>query len=126
MRNAVLKLAVLGALGVVSVHATATGLVAIPTTGFSGSAYTLCNTTGNFGSSIPTAPTTGANNTCAVFPTNEATSPVAGYSLVASSNRPAVIGGITVGTVADRVWRNTVSIGGQVLHSSIFIVPATG
>ncbi len=106
MRNAVLKLAVLGALGVVSVHAAATGFVAIPTTGFSGTAYTLCNTTGNFGSSIPVQPTTGANNTCAVFPTSELSYPGYGVAAVTVS-RPAVINGVTVGTVTDRVFRNS-------------------
>lgn len=107
MKNVTIKLAVLSALSFISAHSMATGLVPIPTTGFSGTAYTLCNTTGNFGSSIPTQPTAGANNTCAVFPTNDATSPVAGYTLIASTNRSAIIGGITVGSVADRVWRNT-------------------
>jgi hypothetical protein len=107
MKNVTIKLAVLSALSFVAGQAMATGLVSIPTTGFTGTAYTLCNTTGNFGSSIPVQPTTLANNTCAVFPANEATSPVAGYTLVASTTRNAVIGGITVGTISDRVWRNT-------------------
>lgn len=105
MRNAVLTFAVLGALSVVSMHATATGLVTIPSTGFSGSAYTLCNTTGNFGSSTPTQPTTSANNTCAVFPGSELSFP--GYTSVVATSRPAVINGVTVGTVTDRIFRNS-------------------
>lgn len=105
MRNAVLTLAVLGAFSVVSMHASATGLVAIPSTGFSGTAYTLCNTTGNFGSSTPTQPTTSANNTCAVFPGSELSFP--GYSPVVATSRSASINGVTVGTVTDRVFRNS-------------------
>lgn len=106
MKKQIIKFAVLSVLSL-SVPVMATGLVNIPATGFSGSAYTLCNTTGNFGSSISTQPSTSANNTCAVFPTNEVTSPVTGYTIIASTTRSAVIGGITIGTVTDRVWRNT-------------------
>lgn len=105
MKNVTIKLAVLSALSFVSVQASATGFVAIPTTGFTGTAYTLCNTTGNFGSSIPTQPTTGANNTCAVFPSSELS--YTGYGVAAASTtRNAVINGVTVGTVTDRVFRN--------------------
>jgi hypothetical protein len=107
MKKEILAMALAGLYVGNTTSALATGLVAIPATGFSGTAYMLCNTTGNFGSSNPTPPTTSANNTCAVFPANEATSPVSGYTLVASTTRNAVIGGVTVGTVADRVWRNT-------------------
>lgn len=107
MKHMTLKFAVLGALGLVSAQAMATGLVAIPTTGFSSSAYTSCNTTGNFGSSIPTLPTSGANNICATFPSTDLASPVSGYTLAASATRSAVINGVTVGNVSDRVWRNS-------------------
>lgn len=106
MKNTLLNLMV-GA--ILSMHVTqvlATGLIAIPATGFSTSAYSLCNTTGNFGSGISVAPSTTANNTCAVFPTNDVTSPVTGYTLIASSTKNAVINGMTVGNVTDRVWRN--------------------
>ncbi|WP_029148224.1 hypothetical protein [Methylophilus sp. 5] len=106
MKKLILALAVSGLYAINTTSAFATGLVAIPATGFSESAYTLCNTTGNFGSSVSTTPTTTANNTCTVFPANEAISPVAGYTLIASVSRSAVIGGVTIGTVSDRVWRN--------------------
>ncbi|SDK14027.1 hypothetical protein SAMN05192566_0290 [Methylophilus rhizosphaerae] len=107
MKSVTIKLAVLGALSFISMQSMATGLVAIPTTGFTSSAYTSCNTTGNFGSSIPTLPTTTANNTCAVFPTSESADPTgAGYTLAASKTRSATINGVTVGYVLDRVWRN--------------------
>jgi hypothetical protein len=106
MKKLILALVVSGLYAINTTPVFATGLVAIPASGFSESAYTLCNTTGNFGSSVSITPTTTANNTCAVFPTNEAFSPVAGYTLIASTSRNAVIGGITVGTVSDRVWRN--------------------
>jgi hypothetical protein len=106
MKKVILAMAVAGLYAFNTTSAFATGLVAIPAAGFSGTAYTLCNTTGNFGSSTPTQPTTGANNTCATFPTNEATSPVSGYTLIASTTRNAVINGATIGNVSDRVWRN--------------------
>lgn len=104
MRKAIFTLALLGVLSVISMNAAATGLVAMPNTGFSGSAYTLCNTTGNFGSSIATQPTVAANNICAVFPGTEITYP--GYGTVVATSRPAIINGITVGIVTDRVLRN--------------------
>lgn len=64
-----IKLAVITALGMLSGQALATGFVNIPTTGFSvsggTSAYTLCNTTGNFGSgsgaNAPVKPAPGSN-----------------------------------------------------------------
>lgn len=105
MKKVMINLAVLNALSLLSVPAMATGFVNIPATGFSGTAYTLCNTTGNFGSAIATQATTSANNTCAVFPSIEMSYP--GYGLsVAVASRPAIINGITIGTVTDRVFRN--------------------
>lgn len=121
MKYLSLKLAVLGALGMTSVPVFATGLVSLPATGVSvtggTSAYITCNTTGNFGSGsgagAPVKPTTSANNTCAVFPANESTSPVSGFSLVTSATRSVVMnntytGGVnkTVGSVTEYVWRN--------------------
>lgn len=113
MKQISLRVAVATALSLLAGQAMATGLVAIPAAGFSGTAYTLCNTTGNFGSSITTLPTASANNTCAVFPANEATSPVSGFTLVANATRPVVVNNtytnftnVTVGNVTDRVWRN--------------------
>lgn len=88
-----------------SLPVMATGFVNIPATGFSGTAYTLCNTTGNFGSSIGVVPSSSANNTCAVFPNSELSYP--GYGLaIASTTRTASIGGVSVGVVTDRVFRN--------------------
>lgn len=82
MKNVQLKLAIIGAFSVFSATSMSAGFVNIPTTGFSGSAYTRCmaqpttiggsaTTVGNFGSgSTPNGnptptPTTTANNTCA-------------------------------------------------------------
>ncbi len=118
MKNMVLKAAVMSALGLVSAQAVATGLVNVPDTGFAvgsdTSPYTLCNTTGNFGSEDATWPTTSANNTCAVFPANVNTAPESGYTMVASTTRNMVLNDsahtnnsdVTVGTIVDRVWRN--------------------
>jgi hypothetical protein len=117
--NMVLKAAVLGALGLVSAQAMATGLVNLPATGFavgSGtSAYTLCNTTGNYGSGDSDVPTTTSNNTCAVFVANQFTAPESGFTQITSVSRNIVLNNstytgttsVTIGTVIDRVWRKS-------------------
>lgn len=116
MKHTKLNLAVLAVFGFASQLTLATGFVNLPTTGFTvtggTSAYTLCNTTGNFGSGLATKPTTSANNTCAVFPASELTTPETGFSLVASASRPVVMNNTytgntdkTVGTVTEYVWR---------------------
>lgn len=113
MNNLSLKLAVLGVLGLASVQASA-GFVNLPTTGFSvsggTSAYTPCNTSGDFGSGIPTKPTAGA--LCAVFPASEISTPETGFSIVGSASRPVVMNNTytgntnkTVATVTEYVWR---------------------
>jgi hypothetical protein len=105
MNKVIIKLATLNVLSL-SLPVMATGFVNIPATGFSDSAYTLCNTTGNFGSAITINPTASANNTCAVFPNSALSYP--GYGIpVASTTRQAIVGGVTVGTVTDRVFRNS-------------------
>lgn len=116
MKHTKLNLAVLAVFGFASQMTLATGFVNLPTTGFtvSGgtSAYTVCNTSGNFGSGVATKPTTSSNNTCAVFPANELTSPETGFTLVASASRSVVMNNTytgntdkTVGTVTEYVWR---------------------
>ncbi len=128
MRNTLLKLAVIGALGASS-YAQA-GWVSVPDTGFTGSAYTSCyntgrvtpyggvanNTKGNFGS-YPIAsanyPASGSNDTCWVaFSGSEATLPTGktGFSTTASVTRSIpnpVSGGAAIGEVYDRYWRNS-------------------
>lgn len=117
--NMVLKAAVLGALGLVSAQAMATGLVNLPATGFAvgsdTSAYTLCNTTGNFGAGDSVDPTTTSNNTCAVFVANQFTAPESGFTQITSVSRNIVLNNstytgttsVTIGTVIDRVWRKS-------------------
>ena len=119
MKQLAIKVAIAGAFGFVSAQAMATGLVSIPATGFSvtggTSAYRLCNTTGNFGSGETDLPTSTTNNDCAVFPTNASTSPVSGYSLVASRSVALNLNdaahtnntNIRVGTLRNYMWRNT-------------------
>jgi|APLak6261695196_1056220.scaffolds.fasta_scaffold01035_3 hypothetical protein len=120
MKKITLKLAVLSALSVLSAQAMATGLVALPSAGLAVSAgtnqpagttpYVTCNPTGNFGSTVPTAPTAGANNDCAVFLNTPATftsvnaSPVAGYTLVQSVNSSVVNAN---GTTLAKRWQKT-------------------
>jgi hypothetical protein len=118
-KNMVLKAAVLSALGLVSAQAMATGLVNIPSTGFAvgsdTSAYTLCNTTGNFGSDEADLPTTTSNNTCAVFPLTGLSAPESGFTLVTSVSRNIVLNdstytgttSVTIGAVTDRIWRKS-------------------
>lgn len=119
MRNSLLKLAVLSALGV-SAQAMATGLVPLPLAGFTTvagtsqtagtSAYTRCNTTGNYGAGAATAPTTGANNTCAVFPANINTTPVTGFTIVAAGTSTVSLtgnGGEALASMNQRLFRNS-------------------
>ncbi|NOT12824.1 MAG: hypothetical protein HOP23_13500 [Methylococcaceae bacterium] len=120
MNKIALRSFTLGSLLFASVPAMATGFVVLPTTGFpvagGASAYTLCNVTGDFGSSpdgsIPPTftPAPGANNTCAIpsIPT--------GYAQTANIVRNIVMrnaytrnANVTVGTVTDRVWRSGAS-----------------
>jgi hypothetical protein len=133
--NMILKAAVLGALSLVSAQAMATGLVNLPSTGFAvgsdTSPYTVCNTTGNFGSGDATIPTTTANNTCAVFPANVNTAPETGFTLVTSVTRNIVLNdsmhtnntNVTLGNVVDRVWRkastNECIYGAQITMSNV-------
>lgn len=113
MKNIKLKLAVLGAFGMLSAQAMATGLVALPTAGFAvtggTSAYTLCNTTGGFGAGVAADPTATTNNTCAVFPANSLTSPVAGFTLVAGTDTTQTVqaNGQNLYYMDQRVFRNT-------------------
>ncbi len=103
--------AVSGMLLLGSTTAMATGFVTLSQTGYAvpggTSAYTLCNTTGNFGQGTSIAPTPAANNTCAIFQNNP---PLAGFSLIAStgnSPRNVSLNGAVVARVDDRVWRNS-------------------
>ncbi|WP_284451922.1 hypothetical protein [Methylophaga thalassica] len=126
MKHSTLKLSMLAALGLTATQASALGLVGLPDTGFSSSAYTSCyndgrvvppstadDVKGNFGSyPIATAnqPSSTSNNTCYVSPpSSEAASPVAGYlpAGVRTTTIPATTGGSgNIGTIVDRVWRN--------------------
>lgn len=121
MKKVILAMAFAGLFVVNTTPVYATGLVTIPEAGFSGTAYKECFALGqspsqpknNYGSAGDAGPTLSADNECAIFPTNDAASPVSGYTLVTAANRNVVInntytGGtsITVGVVQDRVWRN--------------------
>ena len=130
MKNVQLKLAIIGAFSVFSATTMSAGFVNIPTTGFSGSAYTRCmaqpttiggstTTVGNFGSgSTPNGnptptPTTTANNTCAIVPApaNDLASPETNYSFVTSATRTVSVnniytsGSVNIGNVLEVVWR---------------------
>jgi len=122
MKNVKLKLAVLSAFSMLSIQAMATGLVSLPTAGVAVAASTnqpagttgwaLCNTTGNYGSGTYTAPTTGANNTCAVFPggaRNLTTSPVSTIATAVAAKTTTTItaNSETLGTLGERTWRNS-------------------
>ncbi len=122
MKQIAIKVAVLGALGLVSAQAMATGFVNLPTAGLNLSGgtsspvtpYARCNDTGDFGSGTSTAPTAGAHNVCAVFPANPfvAPAPYASFSLVTSNTQtvvmPAPYAGANpnVATITDAVFRN--------------------
>jgi hypothetical protein len=135
MRNMLLKSAVLGVLlPSMSAHA---GWVAVPSTGFTGSAYTSCYNTnrdetpgplgdgvggaaddrkGNFGSYplvLANYPASGVNDTCWVAkPANEATLPAGktGFTLVGTRTVtiPTTTGGTgNIGQLVDYAWRNS-------------------
>ncbi|MGJ8620933.1 MAG: hypothetical protein ACSHWN_11430 [Methylophilaceae bacterium] len=130
MKQITLKLAVISALSMSSAHVMADWVTLSPTGyavaagyNYSGSpagttAYTICNPTGDFGSS----PTTDAVNTadaCYVVTTNEAFSPDSTYTgaarfPIASANRPIIVnntytGGVnkTIGNMQEYVWRKS-------------------
>ena len=125
MKNLVLKAAVLVALGLLSIQASATGLINIPAAGIAvsagtgqptggTSAYALCNTTGNFCSGTSTPPSSTLYNTCAVFPSSITTSPVSGFTLVADIIRSISANNtytnnttVTIASMRDLVWRNS-------------------
>ncbi|MCB5187942.1 hypothetical protein LG200_07980 [Methylobacillus caricis] len=106
--------------------ALATGFVELPAEGFAvedgTSAYTLCNSSGKFSphgqadiprSNIPLKPTPAVSNTCAVFPSNEITAPLEGYTLVTHAVRQAVMNNAytaykdkKIASVTEFVWRN--------------------
>ncbi len=127
MKNTLLKLAVIGALGFTQ-YAQA-GWVTVPSTGFTGSAYTNCYNAGrtasvpkgNFGSHPLVAaqyPSSTASNTCwtsgpsteaALPPTSRSGSAFTGFTQTGSASRPIpnpVSGGATIGSVYEKYWRN--------------------
>ncbi|MGP1717322.1 MAG: hypothetical protein ACTS9Y_09095 [Methylophilus sp.] len=127
MQNLTLKLAVIGALFVTGqAHA---GWVTVPSTGFTGSAYTNCynagrtagNPKGNFGSYPLVAaqyPSTGVSDTCwtsapstevALPPVSRSGSAFSGFTQSAVTTRSIpnpVSGGAVIGQVVDKYWRN--------------------
>ena len=135
MKNVKLRLAIFGAIGLLSSQAMATGLVALPSTGFAvtagtnqpagTTAYTRCNTTGNYGSSAATKPTTGANNTCAVFPKNINTSPVTGFTIVAAGTATTALtgnGGEALASMSQRLFRNAANT--SCIYGKSFVMSA--
>lgn len=132
MRNKLLNTVVLSALATTPILVMALGFESLPTTGFSVTGtgagthqptggttpHKICNPTGNYGSlsTGALAPTTTTNNVCAIVPKPASilTSPVTGFSLIASASRQVFMnntltGGspIQVGTLQDVVFRNT-------------------
>lgn len=136
MRNVTLKLAVVGAF-FASTQAIGAGFTAIPkTVPIAGSAYITCNPTGDFGSGSganssvknPVAP----NDACYVTPAPAAdlTAPVAGFTLVASANRPVTLNNVysgntnkSIGNVLDVVWRNAAKT--ECIYGTKFTATAT-
>lgn len=113
MRPHALHATAMGLLFAASAPVMATGFVNLPTTGVPApggtSAYTLCNTTGEFGSNPngSTPPTQSANNTCAVFRNNRNSPPLSGYNRVyGPTNRDIRINNRSIGTLIDEVWRS--------------------
>lgn len=136
MKNVKLKLAVLSALGVLSLPAFATGLVDLPTAGYTTASsnvagvadyklvtgtyqpngttgWVTCNkSTGNYGSGSYTVPTTTVDNFCAVFPgggRNLTTSPVSTVATAVAviSTTNITANSETLASFSQRTWRNS-------------------
>ncbi|MFD0914195.1 hypothetical protein [Methylophilus luteus] len=123
MKNMTLRLAVLGSVAYSAYALAAPGFTALPTTtplphptvAGATTAYVTCNNTGNFGSGVSIkSPTTSPSNECFLTPNPAAdlASPVTGYTLVTSANRPVTLNNIysgntpiVIGNVLDVVWR---------------------
>ena len=122
MKNSLLKLAVLSALGVVSAPVFAAGslqpLVAAPT----GSAYINCYNDGrvvpplagpaetnlNARSNFGTTALGGSSGVCEITGlANESTAPLPGYGLQVTSTTQSILNpaGGTIGNVIERIWR---------------------
>ena len=121
MRPTALNTTVVGLLFAASAPVIATGFVNLPTAGVPApggtSAYTLCNTTGQFGSNPDgsTPPTSGANNTCAIFRSGRNSPPLSGYiRAYGPANRDIRINNRSIGTLIDEVWRS----GSNCIYSS--------
>lgn len=139
MRNHLLKLAVISAFSL-SIDAFATGLESLPAAGFTVTAGTNqaagttgwreCNTTGLYGSQNYTPPTTGANNTCAVFPSggNDPGTPVSGFTNVTLSTAKRSVeitaNGETLATMRQRVYRNSAAT--ECVFEKRFVMATTG
>lgn len=128
MKNVKLKLAIFGAFGVLTTQVHAAGFTALPAAGFANSAYMSCynanrvvpsggvvnNIKGNFGSYpiiLANYPAAGVNDSCWVAkPASEAILPAGktGYTDTGSQTLaiPNPNGGASIGSVADRFWRN--------------------
>lgn len=115
MRNFKIKLALISVLGLLSTSSYA-AFVSLPTSGAS-SAYTACNTSGNFGSGVPSFPPTDG---CVVSQTGagapDPTGAGAGHTLGAGYAKTRSIqvnntytGGVTktIGSLQDWVWKNS-------------------
>jgi len=150
MKKSLIQLAVLGVVSI-STQAFATGFVNLPAGGYDTStpqtttspvtAYARCNTTGNFGSSTTVAPTTSANNTCAVFPSAETEAPLNNFGVGSTTTtpgtqdysavRPVVMnntytGGVnkTVGNVTEYVWRSR-AVSTECIYGAKFVATNT-
>ena len=122
MKNTAIKLAVLGALGVVTTQVAMADWTNLPATGVSvggnTSPYLLCNTTGDFGSGITTKPTSNSD-ACARILTFETQVPdptYTGFSSipVASATRTITMNNtytnfsnVNVGELRELVWRKS-------------------
>lgn len=95
----------------------AQGFMALPADGFpvkgGTSAYTLCHAASNFGARPAPKAAPGVNDRCALFPANNAASPLPGFSLLATDVHPVILNNsltgntnMELGNVREYVWRN--------------------
>lgn len=118
MKKTFINYTLLGGLLIASSSVMATGFVTLNPNGFAApggtSAYTLCNTSGNFGQGVSIPPyAAGSTGTVCAVPSH----PVSGYTQVANAVRTVTHNGVSVARITDRVWRSGTScIYGAKIH----------
>jgi len=109
MKSLTLKAAVLAALSLTAVQASAAGFVTLPTSGTT--PYVQCRVSGNFGSQSDTTVPPTTDSACAATPgvgatLNLNTTPESGFTLATSNTSSVTAFAETLATLNERVFKN--------------------